>query len=273
MPSRTTKNKKTATTESQKKTETQNLSVSKKLSASVVARKASAKKKTTVRGSRASLSAPMYDAKGAKHGTFALPKEIFGAKVNEPLMAQAVRVYLANQRQGNATTKTRGEVTLTSAKWYRQKGTGRARHGAKSAPIFVGGGVAHGPKIRDYSLKLPQKMRKAALLSALSLKASAGEIKVLSGLLKAPPKTKPMAQMIAKVTADKKGKSRVLLITSKDSKDLGNVYRAAGNIRNVEIINARLLNTYEVLKHKNILFMKESFEAIAGGSAKQSSKS
>ena len=122
-----------------------------------------AKKTTTTRGS---VSVPMYDNKGAKSGTFALPKEIFGAKVNDDLMAQAVRVYLANQRQGNAHTKSRGEINLTTGKWYRQKGTGRARHGAKSAPIFVGGGVAHGPRKKDYTLSLSKNMKKAAVKSA-----------------------------------------------------------------------------------------------------------
>ncbi|KKQ35016.1 MAG: 50S ribosomal protein L4 [Microgenomates group bacterium GW2011_GWA2_37_6] len=209
-----------------------------------------------------SLSAPVYDARGAKHGALSLPKEVFGAKINNALMAQAVRVYLANQRQGNAHTKSRGEITLTTAKWYRQKGTGRARHGAKSAPIFVGGGVAHGPRKRDFSLSLPQKMRKAALYSALSLKASAGEIKVLSGLSKIEPKTKIMAGVIKKITDEEKAK--VLLITSAFPKELGNVYRAGRNIGNMEILNAKLLNTYEVLKYKNLIFMKESIEFLGG---------
>ena len=83
-----------------------------------------------------------------------LPKEIFDAKINNPLMAQAVRVYLANQRRGTLKTKSRGEVAISTRKIYRQKGTGRARHGAASAPIFVGGGIAFGPKPRDFSLKL-----------------------------------------------------------------------------------------------------------------------
>lgn len=216
---------------------------------------------------RGSLSAPMYDAKGAKHGTFALPKEIFGAKINDVLMAQAVRVYLANQRQGNASTKSRGEVTLTTAKWYRQKGTGKARHGAQSAPIFVGGGVAHGPKLKDYSLNLPQKMRKAALLSALSLRAKDGDIKILSGLSKIEPKTKSMFALVKKITDDKKGFAKVLLITNASPKDLDNVYRAGRNIENMEILNARLLNTYQVLKNKNLLFMKESVEVLAASTS------
>lgn len=223
--------------------------------------KVSAVSKTT---KTSSLSAQMYDAKGAKAGSYALPKEVFGAKINQPLMAQAVRVYLANQRQGNAHTKSRGEVILTTAKWYRQKGTGRARHGAQSAPIFVGGGVAHGPKPKDYSLSLPQKMRKAALYSALSLKAKDGEIKVLSGLSKITPKTKDMDQVIKKLTEDKKGKAKILLVTSAAPKELENVYKAGRNLKNMEILNARLLNTYEVLKYKNLIFMKESIDILGG---------
>lgn len=214
--------------------------------------------------SRGGLSAPMYDVKGAKAGSMDLPKEVFGAKINDVLMAQAVRVYLANQRQGNAHTKTRGEVTGSTKKIYRQKGTGNARHGGKRAPIFVKGGVAHGPRVKDFSLTMPQKMRKAALLSALSQRAKDGEVIVLSGLTKMEPKTKNMASLFLKVTTDKKAKSRYLLVTSSSSKDLGNVYKAGRNIKNVEILSANLLNTYEVLKYKNLLFMKESIEFLGG---------
>ncbi len=209
------------------------------------------------------LNAPMFDVKGAKAGTFSLPKDVFGVKVNNVLMAQAVRVYLANQRLGTAVTQTRGEVTGSTKKIYRQKGTGGARHGGKRAPIFVKGGVAHGPKLRDYSLAMPQKMKKAALLSALSQRAADGDIKVLSGVNKIEAKTKNMYQLISKVTEDKKGKGRVLLVISGAPKELPNVYNASRNIKNVEIINAKLLNTYEVLKHKNLLFMKESVEVLA----------
>lgn len=207
------------------------------------------------------LSAPMFDSKGAKAGSMSLPKEIFGAKINKPLMAQAVRVYLANQRQGNASTLTRGEVTGSTKKIYRQKGTGNARHGGKRAPIFVKGGVAHGPHPKDYNLSLPKKMRKAALISALSLRAKDGEIKVLSGLSKMEPKTKNMANLFKKITEENKNK-KILLVTSASPKDLGNVYKAGRNIENVQILSANLLNTYEVLKYKNLLFMKESIEVL-----------
>ncbi len=219
------------------------------------------------------LNAPMFDVKGAKNGTFSLPKEVFGGKINDALMAQAVRVYLANQRIGSAKTLTRGEVIGSTKKIYRQKGTGGARHGGKRAPIFVKGGVAHGPRLRDYSLSMPQKMKKAALLSALSLKAKEGSITVLSGLDKIEAKTKNMNQLIVKVTEDVKSKNRVLLVISANPKELPNVYRAARNIKNVEVMNAKLLNTYEVLKNKNILFMKESVEVLAPlGGVKRSAK-
>lgn len=215
------------------------------------------------------ISVPMFDSKGAKNGTFDLPSEIFGAKINDAVMAQAVRVYLANQRQGNAHTKSRGEISLTKAKWFRQKGTGRARHGAQSAPIFVGGGVAHGPRKHDFTLSMPQKMRKAALISALSQKAKDGEITVVSGFTNIEPKTKIMNQALSKIMDDKSGKKKVLIVTSGVPKELPNVYQAGRNIKNVNIISANLINTYEILKHKNLLLMKESVEILAGGAAKK----
>src|SRR3990167_11555632 len=125
----------------------------------------------------------LYSAKSKTVKSLALPKE-FGGDVNKALLAQAIHIYRDRTHAGNSKVKTRGEINLTTAKWYKQKGTGRARHGSQSAPIFVGGGVAHGPRTRDFSLSMPQKMRKAALISALSLKASEGDIKVLSGLTK-----------------------------------------------------------------------------------------
>src|SRR3989344_3133463 len=116
------------------------------------------------------MTVPVYSLVGKETGTLKLPKEIFGVKVNKQLLAQALRVYMTNQKNMTASTKTRGEIKMTTAKWFKQKGTGRARHGAKSAPIFVGGGVAFGPRPRNVRLALPQKMKKAALLSAISVK-------------------------------------------------------------------------------------------------------
>jgi len=206
------------------------------------------------------FSVPMFDVKGAKAGTVALPKEIFGAKINDNLMAQAVRVYLANQRLGTASVKSRGEINASTKKIYRQKGTGRARHGAKSAPIFVHGGVAMGPKPHDFSLKLPKKMKKAALLSALSAKLKDGEIKVLSGYEKIEPKTKSMDKALKNIYKD--GKRNVLLITYKSENELDSLKRASRNLKDVKIINADLLNTYEVIRSRELLFLKSSINAL-----------
>lgn len=206
------------------------------------------------------LTVEVYTVSGRKAGTVELPKEIFGSEINNALMAQAVRIYLANQRMGTASTKTRGEVKGSSRKIYRQKGTGRARHGSIRAPIFVKGGVVFGPKPRDFSLKLPKKMKRAALISALSSKFKDGEIKVYSGLQKIDPKTKIMADLL-KTSGAKAGK--ILLITSTDEKSgLQDLYRSARNIKDIKILPVNMLNTYEVLDNKQVLLMKEAVNLI-----------
>lgn len=206
------------------------------------------------------INAPVFDAKGAKAGIIALPKEIFGAKVNDKLMAQAVRIYLANQRLGTASVKTRGEVAGSTRKIYKQKGTGNARHGGKRAPIFVHGGVAMGPKPHDFSLKLPKKMKKAALFSALSAKLADGEVKVLSGFEKIEPKTKIMDKALKSIYKD--GRKNILLVTYKAEKDLDNLKRASRNLRDLKVVNADLLNTYEILRSGELLFLKGSIDAL-----------
>lgn len=221
--------------------------------------KRSSKKEEPVKGS--SLSASVYNIKGKAVEKITLPKEIFGTDVNEKLLAQAVRVYLANQRGGYASTKTRGEVTGSTRKIYRQKGTGRARHGGIRAPIFVGGGIVFGPKPRDFSLKLPAKMRKAALLSALSQKALDNGVKVLSGFEKIEPKTKIFADALKNMDSNLERK-KVLLVTPTNSNELPNLYRAARNIEGVKIIPAQMLNTYEVLDNVAILLMKSSIDVL-----------
>ena len=154
------------------------------------------KKETTrsiIAAKKGDLVLDFFDTKGKVADTVDLSKEIFGAKINNSLMAQAVRVYLANQRMGTASTKTRGEVHGTTKKVWAQKHTGRARHGSRKAPIFVHGGIVFGPSPRDFSLKLSKKMRRQALFSALSSKLKREEIKGITGFEKLPPKTKVMA--------------------------------------------------------------------------------
>ncbi len=207
------------------------------------------------------LKLKVYSPSARSTETLTLPKEIFGSQINKPLMAQAVRVYLANQRRGTAKTKSRGEVNISTRKIYRQKGTGRARHGAKSAPIFVGGGVALGPKPRDYSLKLSQKMKQKALFSSLSAKVKDGEIILVSNLTKIEPKTKNMVLLLNKLQLNGKNKN-ILLVTPRPTKDFENVVKASRNIEDISIMPSNLLNTYEVLKAKKILLMKEAIDVL-----------
>jgi len=205
----------------------------------------------------ATLTVTMKDMTGKAAGTMQLPKDLFEATVNPALMAQAVRVYLANQRRGTHATKTRGEVHGSSRKIYRQKGTGRARHGSIRAPIFVHGGIVFGPKPRDYSLSLPQKMRRKALVSALTAKRLDGKITVVAGLANTQPKTKGMAQAFEAWGFDPK-KHSVLLVLGKGSFD--NAKRAARNLANVSILPMTQLNTYEVLRADTIVFASEALE-------------
>ncbi|PIP74376.1 MAG: 50S ribosomal protein L4, partial [Candidatus Levybacteria bacterium CG22_combo_CG10-13_8_21_14_all_35_11] len=194
--------------------------------------------------------------------------EIFGAKINKVLLAQAVRVYLANQRKGTHSTKTRGEVEGSTAKIYRQKGTGRARHGSKRAPIFVKGGVVFGPKPRDYSLKLPKKMRRLALFSSLTTKKDEGKIVVLSGLEKIEAKTNKMADVVKNLNLEEKNK-KILLITPDTINAFENVYKATRNLKGVSIVSAKMLNTYEVLNSKTVLLMKASIEVLENNFLKE----
>ncbi|MBI4097194.1 MAG: 50S ribosomal protein L4 [Candidatus Levybacteria bacterium] len=204
------------------------------------------------------MTVDVFNLSGKAVEKVSLPQEIFGAKINPKLMAQAVRVYLTNQRRGTVATKTRGQVQGSTRKVWRQKGTGRARHGAITAPIFVGGGVAHGPKQKDYSLSLPKKMRKAALFSALSAKVRDNDIKFVSGLADIAPKTKEMASLIKNLSLEGK-KKKILLVISED-KD--NITRAVRNLAGLSYTSAKRLNTYEVLHTKMVLFMKESVDVL-----------
>lgn len=213
---------------------------------------------------KSAFAIDVFDTKGKVKEQMSLPKEIFGVEVNKKLLAQAVRVYLANQRSGAASTKTRGEVTGSTRKIYRQKGTGRARHGGIRAPIFVHGGIAHGPKPKDHSLKFPQKMKKLALFSALSFAYQKGGLKIVSGLEKLPPKTKSMVEVLTRLSlfAPKKGlQNNILLVDTKENK---NVSRAARNIYGMTITKATQLNTYEVLRHRTLLFAKDTINILAG---------
>lgn len=200
-------------------------------------------------------SITVVDTDGKSKGKASLPKELFEAKINKVLMATAVRVYLANQREGSASVKTRGQVEGSTRKIYRQKGTGRARHGSVRAPIFVHGGIVFGPTPRDYSLHMPEQMKRLALASALTSQLKSGNIAVVEGLAAMKPKTKLMAQTLEHVGRAR----RTLLVVGRDH---GLVTRAAKNIEGVDILPANSLNTYDVLVHKKLILMKEAIALL-----------
>lgn len=199
------------------------------------------------------LSVSVYSLAGRAAGTLVLPKEVFGAKPNKTLLAQAIRVYTTNQKIHTASTKTRGEVRGSTAKIFRQKGTGRARHGSIRAPIFVGGGVVFGPKPRKVRLSLPKKMKKKALLSALSAKMSEKQIVGVAGLERATGKTKQFNKLTQKI-----GKSILIVTGNKQNK----MIQATRNIPGLSVLPVNQLNAYEVLKHKILLITKDALESL-----------
>lgn len=207
------------------------------------------------------LKINVFDIKGEKKGLVSLPEEIFAAKINPQLEALAVRVYLANQRTAGAKTKTRAEVNRTKAKWYRQKHTGRARHGSRAANIFVGGGIVFGPDgEQNFKLKINQKMKQAALFSALTGKLKDKEILIVDGLEKVKPKTKEIIKVIKNLELrTKNSKAKILIVMPKP---IDSIIRSARNIDGVSLDQADQLNTYLVLNHQQLVFMKESLEEL-----------
>lgn len=203
------------------------------------------------------LSVSVYNLEGQETGKTLLPKEIFDVQVSDALMAQYVRIYLANQRQGTQSVKTRGEVVGSTRKIYRQKGTGRARHGDIRAPIFVGGGVAHAPKPRDFRLSLNKKQKRKALLGAFSHKAKTGDICIVDGLANMKPKTKSMYAFLQTMSLEK---VKTLFLYSQDKVD--NFIRAARNLTCLTIGNIQSVNPYLILKHKKLILTKSALEKL-----------
>ncbi|MDL2324981.1 50S ribosomal protein L4 [Ruminococcaceae bacterium OttesenSCG-928-A16] len=182
----------------------------------------------------------VLDMSGKKVSTIELSDDIFGIKPNQSAMHAAVVNFLANQRQGTQSTKTRAEVRGGGRKPWRQKGTGHARQGSTRSPQWVHGGVALGPKPRDYSYRLNRKLKRLALLSALSAKAAAGEIVVVDEFKIPEYKTKTVVGMLAAVGAEKKA----LIVT--DAVDTKMV-KSASNIPGVKTTTASLINVYDIL--------------------------
>lgn len=189
------------------------------------------------------IEAPHFSAAGAKKKALALPEALFDGTVNTHAMHQAVVTYLANQRQGTHSTKTRAEVSGGNQKPWRQKGTGRARQGSTRAPHWRHGGVAFGPKPRDYRLAIPRKVRQLARKSALNARAREGALFVVDPLALEKPKTKPVAELLEKLGV--LGRKVLLLTAAGDSAHTAHL--AGRNIRNVRVQRFADVTAYEIL--------------------------
>ena len=201
------------------------------------------------------MQVPVLDQSGNEVQHIDLPADIFGVEVNVGLMHQAYLRQQANARQGNHKTKTRSEVRLTKSKWYRQKGTGRARHGARSAPIFVGGGVAHGPRPRKYTMAMPKKMRRGAIRSALSALARDDQLVFVDRIQLDEPKTRLMREIIRTLAGE--GKTLVLLAERDE-----NVQRGLGNLPRARWLRANLLNMRDLLGHDKVIIPLDALDTI-----------
>ncbi|WP_436761214.1 50S ribosomal protein L4 [Streptosporangium sp. V21-05] len=198
----------------------------------------------------------VLDVKGEKAGTVDLPEDIFGTKVNIPLIHQVVVAQLAARRQGTHKAKTRGEVRGGGKKPYRQKGTGRARQGSTRAPQFTGGGTVHGPVPRDYSQKTPKKMKAAALRGALSDRATGGRVHVVRGLVDGEtPKTKAALESLRRLT-----KARSVLVVVDEGDELS--WLSLRNAPEVHLLDAGQLNTYDVLCYDDVVFTQDAYDQI-----------
>ena len=197
----------------------------------------------------------VYSTSAKKTSTITVKKKFFDAKVNQNLMTQAVRVYLSNQRQAPAKTKKRGQVKVTKSKVWRQKGTGRARHGSRNAPIFVGGAKAHGPSgEQHFKLKMSKKMKQLSLFSALSSKHKDKSIICLTGLDKLEPKTKNFNQTFTKLTKTPK---KLTLVVEADAK---NFNQPTKNLPYLNLVPAKNLTTYQVLNSNKLIFTKKAIK-------------
>ncbi len=203
------------------------------------------------------MDIPMYNTRGEKVGEVELRSDIYEVPVNVPLMHQALVRQLANAHLGTHKAKSRGEVNRTKAKWYRQKGTGRARHGSRNANLFVGGGVAHGPRPRKYAKKMPRKMRRAALRSALSVKAMENRIVVLDVLEMEVPKTKEMLAALRNLGLDR----RVLILLPERSEM---VEKSARNLPQVKTLRTNYLNVRDLLEYDHVLMPLDALQVVEG---------
>jgi len=197
----------------------------------------------------------IINVSGQVVGELELNEHIFGVEVNQVVLHEVVKNYLANQRQGTQSAKTRAEVRGGGRKPFRQKGTGNARQGTIRAPHFVGGGVAFAPKPRDYSYKLPKQVKRVAMMSALSSKAANNELIVLDELAMNSGKTKEMITLLANIKAAKKA---MFVLPEVDK----NVVLSARNLKGIRTELVSTMNVYQILNHSSFITTKQAIEKI-----------
>jgi len=196
----------------------------------------------------------MYNINGEQVGELALKDEVFGVEVNESVLHDAVVMQLASRRLGTHATKTRADVSGGGRKPWRQKGTGRARHGTTRSPIWRGGGIVFGPHPRDYHYSLPRKVRRLALKSALSAKVNSGDILVVDYLQMEQPKTKDMVKILGNLKVDE-----ALLVTA-EADDA--VEKSARNIPGIKPLDAAGLNVYDILAYNKLVITRDAVAKV-----------
>jgi large subunit ribosomal protein L4 len=207
------------------------------------------------------MTLDVVNASNKKVGALDLRDEVFGNRVRTDLIWEAVRHEQAEARRGTHATKTRGEVRGGGAKPWRQKGTGRARHGSSREPQWKGGGISFGPKPRDHSQSVPKKMRAAALRSALSARAKDGKVIVVDGLSFETPKTKEAVAALKAWGVE----GKVLLVLTLEDRNVAYAFR---NLTNVHVLAEQQLNVYDILNADHLIFGRGAVEALQARLAK-----
>lgn len=197
----------------------------------------------------------VYNVLGEQVGEIELSDDVFGVEINHDALHHVVKNHLANRRQGTHSAKTRAEVRGGGRKPWRQKGTGRARQGSIRAPQWTGGGVVFPPKPRDYSYRVPKKVRRLAMKSALTSKVVDNKIIVLDELSLNEPKTKEMVKILENIKASKKA-----LIVMKDKDE--NVIKSARNIPNVQTTLVNSLNVYDILRYDSFIITQDAVKKV-----------
>lgn len=200
------------------------------------------------------LKLPLHNQEGKVSGEVAVPETVFGYPVKKHILYEAVINFLANQRQGTNSTKTRGEVSGSNRKPWRQKGTGRARVGSIRSPLWRKGGTIHGPKPRNYRYELPKQVKRNALKSALALRYAENKILVVDNLALAQPKTKEAGQLLRRLQVDS-----ALVVDHADNK---NLFLAARNLPLSKVVDVQKLNVWDVLKYEWFIISQKALDSL-----------